>query len=74
MKTYRAMKAKDSKLCLDCEHIHTSRQCPICASESYIPAMKLFNPNQRTAYPFHDIDLSIYPPEKLRNDYSRVTA
>lgn len=29
------MQLRTARLCLDCEEIHDSRQCPICASETF---------------------------------------
>jgi hypothetical protein len=30
------MQLRVARLCLDCEEIHDSRQCPVCASESFV--------------------------------------
>jgi hypothetical protein len=29
------MKLGDARLCLDCDEVHESQQCPVCASESF---------------------------------------
>jgi hypothetical protein len=29
------MQLRTARLCLDCEEVHSDRQCPICASESF---------------------------------------
>ena len=29
------MQLRDARLCLDCEELHDSQQCPTCASESF---------------------------------------
>lgn len=30
------MQLRNARLCLDCEEIHESQQCPICASETFV--------------------------------------
>jgi hypothetical protein len=30
------MQLRTARLCLDCEEIHDSRQCPVCASETFV--------------------------------------
>jgi hypothetical protein len=30
------MQLRNARLCLDCEEVHESQQCPICASESFV--------------------------------------
>lgn len=29
------MQLRNARVCLDCEEIHESNECPVCASESY---------------------------------------
>ena len=29
------MQLRTARLCLDCEEVHDSRQCPVCASETF---------------------------------------
>ena len=30
------MQLRNARLCLDCEEVHDSQQCPLCASESFV--------------------------------------
>lgn len=30
------MQLRNARLCLDCEEVHESQQCPLCASESFV--------------------------------------
>jgi hypothetical protein len=30
------MQLRNARLCLDCEELHETQQCPICASESFV--------------------------------------
>ena len=30
------MQLRNARLCLDCEEVHESQQCPSCASESFV--------------------------------------
>lgn len=68
MKSFRAVKLKDSKLCMDCNHIYSGRTCPVCASESAMPISRMINPVAHQ-FPFHN--MTVMPdPAKLRNIYS----
>jgi hypothetical protein len=31
------MQLRNARLCLDCEEVHDAPQCPLCASEMYVP-------------------------------------
>jgi hypothetical protein len=30
------MQLRNARLCLDCEEVHESQQCPLCASETFV--------------------------------------
>jgi hypothetical protein len=30
------MQLRNARLCLDCEELHETQQCPVCASESFV--------------------------------------
>jgi hypothetical protein len=30
------MQLRNARLCLDCEEVHDSQQCPLCASETFV--------------------------------------
>jgi len=30
------MQLRDTRLCLDCEELHTAARCPVCASEAFV--------------------------------------
>ena len=40
-----------ARLCLDCEEIHDSQQCPICASESFAFLTRWVSAPERRAQP-----------------------
>ena len=31
-----SMQLRNARLCLDCEEVHDSQQCPLCASETFV--------------------------------------
>jgi len=70
MKIIRAVKRRDSKLCMDCDHIYSGRLCPVCASESAMPVSRMIDPI-RHQFPFHSMT-DIYDPAKLRPAYPDV--
>jgi hypothetical protein len=41
------MQLRTARLCLDCEELHTSNECPICASESYAFLTRWIPVNER---------------------------
>jgi hypothetical protein len=52
------MQLRVARLCVDCEEIHDSQRCPVCASETFayisrwVPAPeRRTNPNSRPAAP-----------------------
>src|SRR5687767_527745 len=34
--TLECMQLRNARLCLDCEEVHDSQQCPLCASETFV--------------------------------------
>jgi hypothetical protein len=41
------MQLRTARLCLDCEEIHASNECPACASESYVFLTRWVPVNER---------------------------
>jgi hypothetical protein len=41
------MQLRTARLCLDCEELHTSNECPVCASESYAFLTRWIPVNER---------------------------
>jgi hypothetical protein len=41
------MQLRTARLCLDCEEIHASTECPVCASESYVFLTRWVPANER---------------------------
>jgi hypothetical protein len=65
------MQLRTARLCLDCEEIHDSRQCPVCASETFayvsrwVPAPER-RTQQRSSTPPPASQLSQSPPSRKR--------
>jgi hypothetical protein len=41
------MQLRNARLCLNCEEIHTSGHCPVCASESFAYVSRWIPPEER---------------------------
>ena len=41
------MQLRDARLCLDCEELHTSEACPVCASEAFAFLTRWIPVNER---------------------------
>jgi len=65
MKIVRAIKKRDAKLCLDCDHIYSGRTCPVCASESAMNVSRMISGPSAHQFPFHGMT-EIHDPAKLR--------
>jgi hypothetical protein len=43
------MQLRNARLCLDCDEVHDAQQCPVCASEMYVPITRwVVAPERRT--------------------------
>jgi hypothetical protein len=44
------MQLRTARLCLDCDHVHETQQCPVCASEALAFMTRLGLPPERPLY------------------------
>ena len=45
------MQLRRARLCLDCEDIHDSQQCPVCASETFVYLTRWVPSPERRSHP-----------------------
>jgi|SRR5436189_5870035 len=45
------MQLHAARLCLNCQEVHASAECPVCTSESFAPLSRWVPPQERRALP-----------------------
>jgi hypothetical protein len=61
------MQLRVARLCLDCEDVHDSQQCPVCASETFVYLTRWVPAPERRNQPRPAVDQrSPAPPSKKK--------